>query len=599
MYEQMMQKFKKIYLQKSILLEGLTVGLAVPIVVMVLFSLFEVKKSGFLLYLSIMLISVLVSTVVHEVANFMMYRNAVNLLQEGNRESLKEAVSYISRIPLKEMISSLIRWAVVMNACVVLPVYFSSKDMTIVISVELILIAVGCMCSFITFLCSEGRMVTCYNDEYFSSDPYYKSDITGMTLKNKLITSTVLSIAFVTIMFLTLIYFTTVNDKEIMDYKVALVGLVAGATGVAVILTFFLYEGIKNIVGNVELAAKQVSGKDYTARVDYYTKDELGDIMSGLARVVGDTKQMIGTVQEASERLSNVSNDLSRNTEETSKSAEAISTAVMEIAEGAVSQASNTDEGAQKVELFVDLLTRNGELVAGLEERVKEVDSLKEEGLKALETLKASTADSTKANDHISKIMKETGEDVSKIQAASEMIRNISSQTNLLALNASIEAARAGENGRGFAVVAEEIRKLAEQSSSFTGEIELIINDLTSGNEKAMEAVSKVRIASDQQNNSVKLTDAKFAGITKSIVSIENALVEIVDSEKNMMYKGDELADIIKGLAAISEENSANTENIVAIIEEQTAALEEVTNLSQKLKEMAKEFVKMVLVYKV
>lgn len=64
-----------------------------------------------------------------------------------------------------------------------------------------------------------------------------------------------------------------------------------------------------------------------------------------------------------------------------------------------------------------------------------------------------------------------------KIEDIIKTLNEITEQTNLLALNASIEAARAGEHGKGFAVVAEEVGKLAEDSRSFTSQIEEILKD--------------------------------------------------------------------------------------------------------------------------
>lgn len=166
--------------------------------------------------------------------------------------------------------------------------------------------------------------------------------------------------------------------------------------------------------------------------------------------------------------------------------------------------------------------------------------------------------------------MSEAGEIIASLNAEHEKIADIlttldsiTSQTSLLSLNASIEAARAGESGRGFAVVAEEIRKLAENSASFTEQIHTILGGIQGMSKQAVDAIGAGRESVAVCGDSVNEVDSSFR-------NIENNTNATLGQARNIEKRARELDGLLN--ATLDSVNS-----IGGAVENTSAAMEEIS----------------------
>ena len=301
--------------------------------------------------------------------------------------------------------------------------------------------------------------------------------------------------------------------------------------------------------------------------------DEVGKSARAVYSVVNGFSGIIRDIHNSMLDMNEFTGTFTSNFDSIGQSISSVNTAVNEIAQGATTQAADTQKVSESMNEMSNALGRTADSVNALSSSAA---NMKESNATVDSTLK-----------ELLEISSHTQQSVDQVQEQTDIIAGIANQTNLLSLNASIEAARAGEMGRGFAVVAEEIRGLADQSRESADKIRSIVENLISNSNQSVQIMNGVVGEIHQQNEKLGTTLNVFSTLNQEVQKVVGE-INVISGELDHIenYKTD-VVEKIDGLTEISQNNAASTEETAATMDQLAEIVEDCRQATTQLNEIA------------
>ncbi len=378
-----------------------------------------------------------------------------------------------------------------------------------------------------------------------------------------------------------------VRISQIFDRAISLMaGIAALFTVIIAIVAYILIKRIIQVIEKVKAQLTRVAQGDLTGKLEgriSQRNDELGAMVRNTNIAMDSFRSSMLSVKDTTDAVESGSTDMKEKTENAVNANEQVATAIGNVAAEVSQQASAVDQMIENVASLADAGKAVSTAVEEALQYMKQLDGNSADMKAKMESMSEESAHMDVNVQEISEKIDVTSKGIQEMETILGSIEEIASETNLLALNASIEAARAGDAGRGFAVVADSIKGLSENTSNELENIRKIISTLVENFKECEKCIELVVKSNQSSTESTKDVIESFRIINNDVVSTNEKLTVVHETDEKMMKDIMEIDSQVKVIGQAAESNAAATQEITASSEELTALL---TNISSTCNSM-------------
>ena len=310
--------------------------------------------------------------------------------------------------------------------------------------------------------------------------------------------------------------------------------------------TNLLKSKVDSLLGVVSKAA----AGDLTGKIEVQGDDAIGRLAAGLDRMFANLRALLNNVQKAGIQVTTSATEIAASAKQQEATGIEQAQTSVEILSTTKEISANTSQLLKTMEEATAVADYTTHATADAQNNLKRMDSTMQHMVSATDSINAKLA--------------ALSEKASNINSVLITITKVADQTNILSLNAAIEAEKAGEAGRGFSVVATEIRRLADQTSVSTWDIEQMLKEMQSAvsasvmgmdkfSEEIRRSVGEVRAVTDQLSGVMDQVQKLAPQFDVVLQGMQSQAVGAEQITATMMQLNDATQQTVESLKATSE----------------------------------------------